>query len=292
MTLQTAEAEKEYTLEAMESFLNFGADEVDVRTIKTPFTIDGDDKSKVRCRSGFKGDEVQSLTREAFTYTSTVVVCARVQDCGVIQTVSGVHADAKTDVMEQYMPEIRDRCVILPPSSSNHTSLHALARVGHLRGGRRSHPPSTALSEEFAGWRWEVLSLLGCLGSFRRHRVHPELPWPAGEVYSVAVHLRRGDILSTVPGRHFVRGVVSEAQLISGMEQVKKAVLAQGVNGGQPIVFHVFTQVGRKSRLGRIESSAPSGCRARDRAEVNQHNGNRHQRVPPPPRSGAVHTRI
>ena len=56
----------------------------------------------------------------------------------------------------------------------------------------------------------------------------------------MAVHLRRGDLIGN---SRFSRPVVSEAQLISGIEEVRKAVLISGENNGQPIVFHVFTQV-------------------------------------------------
>jgi len=139
----------EMTLESMESFFNFGADELDVRTIKTKFSILGDGTQK---------------------------------KCGMIQTIGGVHRSSLA-IMEQYMPEMRDR--------------------------------------------------------FRRHRVHPDLPWAPGQVYSVAVHLRRGDLIGNA---RFSRPVVSEAQLISGIEEVRKAVLISGENNGQPIVFHVFTQ--------------------------------------------------
>jgi len=71
---------------------------------------------------------------------------------------------------------------------------------------------------------------------FRRHRVHPDLPWILGEVYAVAVHLRRGDIMSND------RAVVSEDQLVFAMETMKTAVLNAGENHGQAIIFHVFTQ--------------------------------------------------
>jgi hypothetical protein len=39
MCVQAAEAAHEETLEAMESFLNLGADEVDIRTIASNFTL-------------------------------------------------------------------------------------------------------------------------------------------------------------------------------------------------------------------------------------------------------------
>jgi hypothetical protein len=72
MTVQTAAVEDEYTLEAMESFLNLGADEVDVRTIKMPFTIDGTDKNHVRCRSGVSGDDAVQSQRDERSLTLQV----------------------------------------------------------------------------------------------------------------------------------------------------------------------------------------------------------------------------
>ena len=73
---------------------------------------------------------------------------------------------------------------------------------------------------------------------YRRHRVHPNLPWTPGEVYAVAVHLRRGDIASVA-----ARPVVPEDALLLAMEAMRKAIVDAGENHGQAIVFHVFTQV-------------------------------------------------
>ena len=54
--MQSLEDANEMTLESMESFFNFGADELDVRTIKTKFSILGDGTQKVRgaVRFGFR----------------------------------------------------------------------------------------------------------------------------------------------------------------------------------------------------------------------------------------------
>jgi hypothetical protein len=78
--------------------------------------------------------------------------------------------------------------------------------------------------------------------SYRRHRVHPDLPWTSGAVYAVAVHWRRGDVAQPDSVR-FTRAVVSEEQLMFAMEVMRKAVMDAGENHGQAIVFHVFTQV-------------------------------------------------
>jgi hypothetical protein len=50
VSVQAAEAAHEETLEAMESFLNLGADEVDIRTIRRNFTLVAE--FKVRFFSG------------------------------------------------------------------------------------------------------------------------------------------------------------------------------------------------------------------------------------------------
>ena len=92
--------------------------------------------------------------------------------------------------------------------------------------------------------------------SYRRHRVHPDLPWTPGEVYAVAVHLRRGDI-QHVEGR----SVVPENVVLLAMEAMRKAIVDAGENHGQAIVFHVFTQV-----LSRSLPSSTSTVRRRDRA--------------------------
>jgi hypothetical protein len=39
------------------------------------------------------------------------------------------------------------------------------------------------------------------------------------------------------------RAVVSEDELLISMEAMREAILKAGENHGQPIVFHVFTQV-------------------------------------------------
>jgi len=67
---------------------------------------------------------------------------------------------------------------------------------------------------------------------YRRGAVKPELPWKAGEVYAVAVHLRRGD----------KQQMENETVLARAMDTVKKAVDDAGENHGQPIMFHIFTQ--------------------------------------------------
>jgi hypothetical protein len=74
--------------------------------------------------------------------------------------------------------------------------------------------------------------------SYRRHRVHPDLPWTPGKVYAVAVHLRRGDI-----NNDRRRPVVPEDALLLAMETMRKAIMDAGENHGQAIEFHVFTQV-------------------------------------------------
>ena len=73
---------------------------------------------------------------------------------------------------------------------------------------------------------------------YRRGGEKPELPWKAGEVYAVAVHLRRGD----------KQQMENETVLARAMDTVKKAVDDAGENHGQPIMFHVFTQVGSEPR--------------------------------------------
>jgi hypothetical protein len=78
--------------------------------------------------------------------------------------------------------------------------------------------------------------------SFRRHRIHPDLPWIPGEVYAVAVHWRLGDI-ANAEAKTTPREIVSEDQLVFAMETMKTAVLNAGENHGQAIVFHVFTEV-------------------------------------------------
>jgi len=137
----------------MESLLNLGADEVDIRTIQSNFTV--------------------------------VEAGQRPMGCGVILTNS---PNPSPDDVELSMPEMRER--------------------------------------------------------YRRHRVHPDLPWTSGEVYAVAVHWRRGDIVNPASsrGNSYRRGVVSEEQLIFAMEVMRKAVMHAGENHGQEIIFHVFTQ--------------------------------------------------
>ena len=81
------------------------------------------------------------------------------------------------------------------------------------------------------------------VGRYRRGGEKPELPWKAGEVYAVAVHLRRGDIVNA-DDRH----VESQSVMAKIMDTVKKAVDDAGENHGQPIMFHVFTQVGSEPR--------------------------------------------
>jgi hypothetical protein len=81
------------------------------------------------------------------------------------------------------------------------------------------------------------------LARYRRGGEKPELPWKAGEVYTVAVHLRRGDIIND-DDRH----VESQNIMVKVIDTVKKAVEDAGEHHGQPIMFHVFTQVGGEPR--------------------------------------------
>jgi hypothetical protein len=92
--------------------------------------------------------------------------------------------------------------------------------------------------------------------SFRRHRVHPDLPWVPGEVYAVAVHLRRGDIMHENPSAKVAhrRAVVSEDELLFAMDAMRKAIVDAGENHGQAIVFHVFTQVRKTTPAHRWET--------------------------------------
>ena len=59
----------------------------------------------------------------------------------------------------------------------------------------------------------------------------------------MAVHLRRGDIVND-DDRH----VESQSVMAKIMDTVKKAVDDAGENHGQPIMFHIFTQVGSEPR--------------------------------------------
>jgi hypothetical protein len=115
--------------------------------------------------------------------------------------------------------------------------------------------------------------MLLCLHrSYRRHRVHPDLPWISGAVYAVAVHWRRGDIAQPDSScrNHghggYTRGVVPEEQLISAMEMMRNAVIDAGENHGQAIVFHVFTQVGFNT-FPAPESRDCSKSMSRDRTD-------------------------
>jgi hypothetical protein len=73
-----------------------------------------------------------------------------------------------------------------------------------------------------------------------------------GEVYAVAVHLRRGD-------KHQKRSETIQAK---AMDTIKQAVDDAGQNHGQPIIFHLFTQVASLAlslcaAYARIECTKP-----------------------------------
>ena len=59
-----AEAAHEETLEAMESFLNLGADEVDIRTIQSNFSlVDSEVRSDITCREAGSSEALPLAVR-------------------------------------------------------------------------------------------------------------------------------------------------------------------------------------------------------------------------------------
>jgi hypothetical protein len=116
--VQVAEAAHEKTLEAMESFLNLGADEVDIRTIRMNFTLVAELKvrsffgcldRKLRSTSPGRRSKTQSGLHPVGTFVPQAG--QRPMGCGVI--VSGLPRPSPDDI-EFSMPEMRERCAQYP----------------------------------------------------------------------------------------------------------------------------------------------------------------------------------